>query len=151
MPRLYPLPQAKPKILRKLLQLFQLSLHIINQKLKLGPQVILHTVPKYRRDPPTHSRRFLVLKPYALEEPHLRSQLLHPRVEHVRVRLARSVQILHPQLLEVNQRRSQAVLHVGEEDSGAVHDQSSGFRGGGSELAGEEVEDGICFGDGESR
>ncbi|KAJ1443647.1 hypothetical protein SESBI_00235 [Sesbania bispinosa] len=141
MPWHNPLLQTEPKVLRKLLQLLQLPLHLLHQIREFRPQIVLHIVPKNRRQPRTSVHRLLVRETNILKEPHPHAQLLHARVQQVRVPVRWPVQVANPDAPEELERGTEAEVSVGEEEFGAAEDEAAGLVGGGAEVAGEEVED----------
>lgn len=143
MPGHNPLLQTEPKVLREPLQLLQVPLHLPHQIRILWPQVVLHVIPEYRGHPHARVHRLLVRETHLLlQEPHLHAQLLHARVQQVRVPVRGPVQAVYAHAPEELERRPEAEVGVWEEEPRAAEDEAAWLVGGGEEVAGEELEDG---------
>ncbi|PON76895.1 hypothetical protein PanWU01x14_032150 [Parasponia andersonii] len=146
MPRPYSLLQTETKELWELVQFFQAPLHLPNQILILGTQVIVDTITEYCRQPSANPRRLVVRQSDASQEPHLPPKLLHARVEQMRVEVRRRIEPLNAQFAKVIQRRSEAVLDIREENPGATEKETAGLLRRGGDVGGEEFEDGFDCG-----
>uniref|UniRef100_A0A7C8YE72 Uncharacterized protein n=1 Tax=Opuntia streptacantha TaxID=393608 RepID=A0A7C8YE72_OPUST len=141
MPWLYSLVQTKSKVLRKLLQILQLTVHLPEKILNLRLEIILNAKSEQTWAPQNHSNCLIPCK----TQPYQILQLWHQSVLHIRsqqnrVTIRQGLKVPKPKSVQVKQGRFQLIPDTANEQSWALIDHLPEVLFWDSELTGEKAE-----------